>query len=293
MFGSFIQLIRLSAKPSTIIYPYPILPLLAFSLSGVFDIFYLFRAITFSSIFYAVVNLWNHVNDIEEDVLCGRRTIITENPKIRNLIIIISPLAYIISFSLILVWSVDKRGIIAFSAAAFATWIYSDRIFIGRKIKRWKDFYVTETLAFVIFFPSFNLALWTIFTHLSLKSIAFSITLTFFMLSGVFLKDIKDITGDKLAGLKTLGVMFSPSSLLKASFLMLVFYYFAIFIFSILKIFPTLSIVSTLFFLGLIYSLKYFLNKNWIISIDSVKPLNLMYYCNLGSLITLIIAGFI
>ena len=287
------SLIKLSAKPSTIIYPYPIAALLAFSLSGTYDIVLLLKAIAFSFIFYAGVNLWNHVNDVDEDIKGGKKTVITENLRLRNKFAIIPASLYVISFFLAILWSVDGRGIVAFAAAAFVTWVYSDRIFIGKKIRRWKDHYITETLAFVIFFPAFFSMLWTIFAPLSLRSAAFLITLTFFMLSVVSPKDIKDITGDSLAGLKTLGVVFSPESLLKTSFLMLAFYYTSILVFSILRIFPLFSVLSTLFFIGVIYNIKHFLNRNWEITSKSVKAFALMYYSNLGSLISLIFLGFI
>ena len=293
MFKLLIKLVKLSSKPATIFYPYPIAVLLAFSLSGTYEGLYLLKAIIFSFIFYAGVNLWNHVNDVREDISGGKRTVITENPEIRKMTCILSSLLYAVSFILAVIWSIDRRGVLFFVAAAFVTWVYSDRILLGKKIRRWKDHYITETLAFIIFVPSFTSMLWTIFAPLSTKSIAFSTTLTFFVLSGVFLKDIRDITGDKLAGLKTLGVVFSVESLMKASLILLTFYYIFIFIFSFLKVFPTLSALSTLFSIGLIYNIKYFFNKKWIITIDSIKPLSIMYYSNLGSLTVLIVSGII
>lgn len=292
IFKFLIALVRLSAKPATIFYPYPIAALLAFSLSGTFNVINLLKAIMFSFLFYAGVNLWNHVNDVEEDIAGGKKTVITENPKIRKLVAVISPLLYLISFALAVMWSVDEGGIAAFIAAACVTWVYSDKILLGRIIKRWKDHYITETLAFVIFVPSFTSMLWTIYVPLSLRSVAFSTTLTFFILSGIFLKDLKDITGDKLAGLKTLGVVFSPEILLKVSFVMLTFYYFSILLFSFLKILPILSALSTLFSVGLVYTVKHFSNNKWVITIRSVKPLNVLYYSNLGSLVTFIVTGF-
>lgn len=247
MLKLFVNLIKLSAKPATIIYPYPIAALLAFSLSGTLNVIYLIKAIAFSFIFYAGVNLWNHVNDVEEDIKGGKKTIITENPKIRKLTALISAVLYVTSFVLAFIWIVDWRGIAAFVPAALATWIYSDKIFFGKKIRRWKDHYITEILAFIIFFPAFFSMLWTIFAPLSLRGLAFSMTMTLFMFSGAFLKDLKDITGDRLAGLKTLGVVFSPETLLKASSTMLIFYYFSIVIFSYLELLPFAS-----FFFGCI-----------------------------------------
>lgn len=287
-------LLRLSARPATIIYPYPIAALIAFSFSDAFNVTYLIRAIIFSFIFYAGVNLWNHVNDVKEDIAGGKKTVITENPDLKEIFIIIPILLYIISFVLTIIWSFDTRGIIAFLAASFATWIYSDRIFLGKKFGRWKDHYLTETLAFIIFFPSFFSTLWTIFKPLSMEGVAFSLILSLFLLSGAFLKDIRDIAGDRLAGLKTLGVMFSSEFLLKLSFSMLLCYYILILIFSLwLKLLPFFSSLSILFLLGFGYTLLHFLREDWEINSKSIRPLHVMYYSNLGSLLMLIFSGFI
>jgi len=290
--SEFIELVKLSMRPATIIYPYPILPLLIFSHSGTYNILSLFKAIIFSFIFYSGVNLWNHVNDIEEDVLGGKRNIIIENVRVRKLVSIISPIQYLTSFSLTILWCTDWRGIVAFAVAAFATWIYSDRIVLGRIVRRWKDYYLTEVLAFVIFFPLFTLALWTFFTPLSAKSVALSTAVSFFLLSGTFLKDIKDITGDKLAGLKTLGVVFSPETLLKASLTMLFLYYISILIFTLFKIFPSLTLASVVFSAGAIHTTVHFINNDWQITIREAKVLESMFYFNISSFMVFIISGF-
>jgi len=293
MLVKLIKLIKLSSTPVSIIYPYPFLALLAFSLSGSFDIILLIKAILLSFLFCAGINLWNHVNDIEEDKIAGKRNILIENPEMRRIVLTIAPLLYLISFLLSSLWVVDKKGVIAFVAVAFVTWIYSDKIILGRKIRRWKENYITEVLTYIVAIPSFTLLLWTLFAPVSLKSFAFSMVIMFFMLSGTFLKDIKDITGDKLAGLKTLGVVFSPETLLKISLLLLSFYYTSISIFSLFGVFPLFCIFSTLSSVGLIYTLGYFFNNRWTITLESIKPIKIMIYSNLLSLTILIVAGFI
>lgn len=294
MFQFVLSLIRLSAKPATIIYPYPIVALLAFSFSGFHNVVYLLEAIIFSFLFYSGVNLWNHLNDIKEDLKGGKRTILTENPELQYKLSIIPIFLYMISFALVFFWTVDVRGIAFFAIAASVTWLYSDRIYFGKKISRWKDYYLTELLAFIIFFPSFFIMLWTIFSPISPIGLGFSITLSFFMLSGALLKDIRDITGDRLAGLKTLGVVFSTKSLLKWSFFMLILYYSSILILSlILDLFPRLSAISVVFFFGFAYTISHFYFEEWNITRKSIKPLEVLYYSNLGSLITLILSGII
>lgn len=289
----FLEVIKLSAKPATIIYPYPILPLLIFSHSGIFELLSLLKAIVFSFVFCSGVNLWNHVNDIKEDSLGGKRNIITESQKIRKIVAVISLLHYVTSFCLAIFWSVDLRGVVVFTAAILATWMYSDRILFGRYIGRLKDFYLTEVLAFVVSFPSFILMVWTLFTQLSIKSIAFSVTISLFMLSGTFLKDIRDVTGDKLAGLKTLGVVFGPESLLKTSFLILFLYYVSLIIFTTFGIFPKSTFAAVMFLVGVVYATIRFKSNGWQVTIEEVKTLEVLFYSNIGSLVAIIIAGFI
>ncbi|WP_198002009.1 UbiA family prenyltransferase [Archaeoglobus veneficus] len=282
---------KLSATPATIIYPYPFLAFLVFSLSGTLSLISLIKAIIISFLFYAGINLWNHVNDVKEDVLAGKKNILTENENVRMGAAALSAFLYVISFILSAYWIIDKKGIIAFTGAAIATWIYSDRMVLGKMIRRWKDYYVTEVLAYIISAPSITLLLWTLFAPISPKAFALSVIMTLFLLPGAFLKDIKDISSDRLAGLKTLGVVFSPQTLLKVSLLLLSFYYLSILVFSITGVFPSFCAFSLLSFLGLIYTIKYFLNNKWAISPKSVKPIKIMVYSNLISLLILIVAG--
>ncbi|MFP3908915.1 MAG: UbiA family prenyltransferase [Halobacteriota archaeon] len=293
IFEVLYNLIKLSAKPASIIYPYPIAALLAFSVSSDLNVLSLIKAVVFSSTFYAGVNLWNHVNDLEEDIKGGKKTVITENSEYQSNFAYLPAGLYSASILLAFFWSVEIIGFVAFFAAASVTWIYSDRILFGKKIRRWKDHYLTETLSFVVFFPCFFIMLWTIYTSISLKGIGFSLMLTFFMLSGSVLKDIRDITGDKLAGLKTLGVVFLPENLLKTSFLLISIYYFSILLLAIQNILPSQTILSTIFFAGIVYNIKHFVANNWNITLESRKPLTIMYYSNLGSLLALIILGLI
>lgn len=293
MFGVLVELVKLSARPATIVYPYPIAVLAAFSLSNNYELIYLLKGLTFSFLFYAGANLWNHVNDVEEDIKGGKRTIITEDPVIRELVIYLSVVLYAISISLASLWTLDFNGFLLFIIAVFTSWVYSDKILWEKRFRRWKNHYVTETITFTIGPLTGFLMLWTIFAPLSIKGLAYSTTMTFFMLSAFFLKDIKDITGDRLSDLKTLGVFLSYSDLLKISFLMLILYYLCIIIFSTLNIFSHFSLFSALFIIGFLYTLRYFINKRWSITLEAVKPLEMMYYSSLGSLVTLILTGFI
>jgi len=289
VFKNLIEVFKLSATPPTIIYPIPILAFLVFSVSNQ-NVESLILAVVFSSIFYAGVNLWNHVNDIEEDILAGRRNILIENPRIRKLVAILVVFLYLTSFMIVYFKSND--GLPSFLACSIVTWIYSDKMIFGRFIRRWKEHYITEVLTYVIAIPTFTLTLWSLFDKISLKAIALSISITFLMLFGTFLKDIKDATGDELAGLRTLAVVFSPSKLLKVSVIMLWLYYISILIFIILlKIYKWLNILALFPIPLLIHSTNRCLKNDWRVSLELVKAIRFMIYSGVLSLVLFITSG--
>lgn len=289
----FKKILLLSATPPTIIYPYPILPLLVFSFSRTLFFNKFLICVFFSSLFYGSVNLWNHVNDVEEDIAAGKSNIIIENERVRNILKFILPMCYFISFLIVFFFAIDKIAILLFSIVAFVTWIYSDKIFIGKYLKRWKDSYITELLTYLISIPLFTLTLWAYFSEINYSAIFLMISITLLMVSGLFLKDIKDISGDRKAGLKTLGVVFDVSGLLKISITLLFLYYASILIFSILKIYPFLSFFSSLCAIGLIYTTKHFIKNKWHVTLESIKPIRVMISTNLLSLLILILSGFL
>lgn len=289
--NKLLAVLRQSAKPATIFYPYPVLVLIVFSMSGTNDYVALVKAVLFSFLFYSGVNLWNHINDVKEDIMAGKRNVLTENPEIRKILTFSVPAQYIASLALVFIWVKDFAGIVAFLLAFFVTWVYSDRIFLGRFMKRWKDNYITELLAFVTFFPSFTLVIWTFFVPISLTGIALSVTMTFFLLSGTFLKDIRDISGDSKAGLKTLGVVFKTETLMKASFSMLILFYLSISLFTVLGLFPKIILSSLLFSMGVLYTIKKFIDNHWKISAELIGIFRVLFYSNIGSLLSFLAAG--
>lgn len=292
MLANIVYLIRLSLNPRTIIHPFPLLALLTFSISGYFSIIALLKASLLSFVFYSGVNLWNHVNDTKEDVIAGKKTLLAENKEVRKQAIFLSILFYVLSLVMVIFWTVDQLGLLAYFGAAFSTWIYSDKLFLGKIVKRWKEHYITEVLAYVIFAPSFALLLWSFFLPFSGKSLAFSLLITLFLLAGVFVKDLKDVSSDKLAQLKTLGVVFSQEKLLKVSLTILGLYYLSILLFSYFGLLPLFCVLSVLFSFGLFYVVKHLSGNDWSISLESKKPLKVMVYSNLLSISSLAIFGF-
>ena len=287
-----IKIFKLSATPPSIIYPLPLFAFLVFSLSGSKSLKAFAVAVAFTFISQAGINLWNHVNDLEEDLIAGKVNVLTQNPELRLKVAFISVLLYALSFVILFVYSKDvKISISAFALVALATWIYSDRLIAGRFIRRWKDHYVTEVLTYVISIPAYTIAVWTLFSGLTFRTLCVAFLMTFFMLSGTFLKDLKDATGDEKAGLKTLAVVFSPSTLIKTSMFFSFLYYLSTAVFSCFFL-PSALLALTPFpaFVYSVYSLH---RENWIISRRVVKPIRIIIFSNLLSLTLLATAGLV
>ncbi len=285
-----IEIFKLSATPPSIVYPVPLLALLLFSLSDCRNFFCLLLAILFTFASQAGINLWNHVNDVEEDMLAGKRNVFIESPEVRKLGYVISVLLYFSSFVLLYMFTKERISLLFFLLVCAVTWIYSDRVFFGRFFRRWKEYYLTEIVTYLISVPLYTLTVWSFFDRIGLRAIATAAFMTPFALSGTFLKDIKDTSGDEMAGLKTLAVVFSPSTLLRVSITLLWMYYLEILVFSITGILPVYTLFGFLTFPALVYSTLRFMRNEWLISFDVVGVVKVMVYSNLLSL-SLIVAG--
>jgi len=91
-----------------------------------------------------------------------------------------------------------------------------------------KDHYLGELIAYSIAMPAYTLSIWLVYSDLNSIAIIITVAVFLFSISGLLLKDLKDISGDRKAGLKTLGVVFPPSMLIKYSCFFMVMYYLAI-----------------------------------------------------------------
>ncbi len=287
---TILEIIKLTTKPPNIIHPVPLLVFLIYSQSEQ-EINSLISATLFSLLFYSAVNLWNHINDIEEDRLAGKNNIFIINSGVRKSAVVLVITMFILSFVSMLTNTKDRTGIMLFLAVFIVTWIYSDKMFFGRFIRRWKEHYITEVLTFIIAVPTYTLLIWTFFDELSFKAIALATSMTFLILSGTFLKDLRDITGDELAGLKTLGVVFKPKTLLKFSTLMVWIYYITILLFIYINVYNQLTIFVLAPWVCLIYSTAKFIKSQWRISPDLVEHIRLMVYSSILSVILFVISG--
>ncbi len=288
----FIEILKSSTRPLNIIYPIPILQLLVFSQSK-HDLQSFLLTLLFSFTFYPAINIWNHVNDVKEDVLSGKYNVFAENEMVKAFGVAFAVILYLLALVILLENIRSIVGLILYIICFLITWLYSDRMFLGRFIRRFKDHYVSELLSFMVVYPSFTILLWTFFDYPSIKSIAVALTTLLFVLFGIFIKDMRDISGDEMAGLKTLGVVFTPEKLLKFAVTSIILYYISISVFTLLGIYNYYTAVSLIPLIPTVHSILNLNARKWIITIDTVTNLKRIILSNMVSLSLLILTGFL
>jgi 1,4-dihydroxy-2-naphthoate octaprenyltransferase len=286
--NKFLGTIKLCFTPFSIFSPIPFfcitLFLIAYKWTEIsFDNLYLlFLGIVTSLISSGASNFWNHTNDITEDLKNNKKTLLTSNIITQREAILISIFLYFSSFLMILYISllVNRQIFIFFTIWIIITWWYSDDIFL-KKITRFrlKTHYFGEIITYCFAYPIYTLSIWLIFSGSFSKGLILSLIFLFIGLAGVLLKDLKDIKGDREAGLKTLGVVFSPSKLIKTSCISLMFFFIVIFIatnqgffniLSFLIIFPFIYLLKNTFF--------YFHKKKWKLEIGDGRNIKSMVF---------------
>jgi 4-hydroxybenzoate polyprenyltransferase len=227
-----VELLRLCNTPATIYSPFPLFAISLFLIShkglSIYDLPVLFAGIVGSLLLAFPSNLWNHCNDLKEDLAQGKKTILTQDNSMQKPAVFIAVLLYVLSLVFIYYLSNEfKRPIYIYSLLwVLATWWYSDNLILKKVIGfRLKDHYLGELIAYSIAMPMYTLSVWLIYSDLNLVGIIITVAFFFFNIAGLLLKDLKDISGDRKAGLKTFGVVFPASQLIKyACYLMAAFY---------------------------------------------------------------------
>lgn len=266
-----IELLKLCNTPASILSPIPIFALSLFLISrreiSIFDIPLLLAGIVASLISNFAANLWNHCNDLKEDLAQGKKTMLTQNVSTQKTTIYISILLYILSIGFIyyLSMKLNRQIYIYILIWAFITFWYSDNIFLKKIIGfRLKEHYMGELITYAIAWPMYTLSIWLIYSDLNAAGILIALAFFLFSISVLLLKDLKDISGDRIAGLKTFGVAFYPSQLIRYSCYLMVLYYFVMLNPLALKFLGN-GILVILF--PFVYFLKntffHFYNKKW------------------------------
>jgi 1,4-dihydroxy-2-naphthoate octaprenyltransferase len=153
---------------------------------------------------------------------------------------------------------------------------------------RLKEHYVGEFVTYGIAWPMYTLSIWLIYSDLTIVGEIILAAFFFFSISALLLKDLKDISGDRKAGLKTFGVVFSPSKLVKFSCYLMVIYYFIILNPLSLGHFNNGILVMIIPF---VYFLKntffHMYKKNWTLGVGDLRALKSLGYSVYASVLFL------
>ena len=233
--SKIVALLKLCNTPATIYSPFPLFAISLFLISrnelSVYDLPVMFAGIVVSWLLTFPSNLWNHCNDLKEDKAAGKKTILTQDSSMQKRAIFIAVMLYACSLLFVYYLSYEfKRPIYLYALIwVITTWWYSDNLILKKLIGfRLKDHYLGELTAYSIAMPMFTLSIWLVYSDLNSKGIIITLAVFFFSISALLLKDLKDISGDKKAGLKTFGVVFLPSQLIRYSCYLMVLYYFSL-----------------------------------------------------------------
>ncbi|CAD7775762.1 1,4-dihydroxy-2-naphthoate octaprenyltransferase [Candidatus Methanoperedenaceae archaeon GB50] len=284
---------ELCLTPRSIFSPIPYFAIFLYLLSINTHTFTLqcLRALSWGVLFTLVgvsaSNLWNHTNDLEDDIIAGKENLLTEGQMSKRSALALSTLLYAssIALSLHLTHTLGRDIWMPLLIWAVITWLYSDKIFTGARLK---SHYIGELLTYIVAYPCFTLTTWLIYSENLLQGMVVASAFAFLGVSGVLLKDLKDISGDRRAGLRTLGVIFPPSTLIHASCILLMLYYLTLIISGITSIF---SIGTLLILIPFAYYMKktflHFTRKNWRLSEGDHIPIGAMMMTTYGSLLLL------
>ncbi|MDY6930462.1 MAG: UbiA family prenyltransferase [Halobacteriota archaeon] len=300
--GQVYQILNLCLTPRPTMFFYPLLSLVIF-LSAYevkcplepSNLYPLMWGISVALISNFGANLWNHSNDIKEDLAHGKNNILTQGYIDKKTTIFLALIFYIISISIIYAISIkfNRPILIFFLIWCFITWWYSDTLLLKKIFGfRLKDHYIGELVTYSIACPSFTLSLWLVYSDLNFKGLALTLVFIFYGISGLLIKDLKDIYGDREAGLMTFGVVFQPSFLLYLSSILLVLYYISIFVFTAINVFDTGSFLVVIPFLFFIMgTFVHFYRKNWKLEKTDYKSVQNMMLTTYASLFLLAIGN--
>ena len=280
------NVVGLSISPMSVCHPIPFVALLVYSWVGGSGV-ELLQCLIFTFVFLSAVNLWNHYNDVVEDSLSRKRTILAIDVGLRRTVGVLSIVLYLVALIVVMIGS----NVLVFLPSLIVTWLYSDRALLGDR--RLKNHYITETLTYIVAVPSYVLTLWLFFSNVNLRAILVAVAVTSLMLSGTFLKDIGDYTGDRSAGLRTLAVVCTPSLLLKLHYVTVWFYYITILSGVVVGAFTKIALLALIPSILTIYTSIGFQKSGWRLTSSTVRYLKSNMVSILLSLLLLMLSGFL
>jgi 4-hydroxybenzoate polyprenyltransferase len=296
-----VGLLKLCNTPASVYSPFPFFAISLFLISrkelSIYDLPVIFAGIVVSLLLTFSSNLWNHCNDLKEDIAQGKKTILTQDSSVQKPALFIAVLLYTGSVLFAYYLSNEfKRPIYIYSLIwVLVTWWYSDNLILKKVTGfRLKDHYMGELIAYSIAWPMYTLSVWLVYSDLNSRGIIITIAFLFLSLSALLLKDLKDISGDRKTGLKTFGVVFAPSQLIRYSCYLMMLYYFIILNPITLNYFG-ISILVMVF--PFVYFLKntfsHLYKKNWSLDIGDLKALKSLGNSILASVIFMGLSAFL
>ncbi len=276
-----VDLLRLCNTPASIISPFPLLAISLFLISRkelyLSDVPILLAGIAVSLFSNFGANLWNHCNDLKEDMVQGKKTILTQDASMQKGAIFISILLYASSSLFVYFLSIllERQIYVFFLIWSLVTWWYSDNLILKKVFGfRLKDHYRGELITYATAWPMYILCIWSVYSDLNATGIIIAVAFFFVSIAGLLLKDIKDISGDREAGLRTFGVVFFPSQLIRYSSYLTMTYYLIMLNPITVNFFGTgillISIPFVYFFKNTFFHMY---RKNWTLDIGDFKAL--------------------
>jgi len=291
------EIIKLCYTPYSLFSPIPFFAIVIFLLSYKFDDLVAFPILSLTAgvgvclLSSFASNIWNHTNDLNEDLAQGKKNALTQKIISYRYAVILSLILYILSLIIVYYISikVGRPVYLFFLIWTLITWWYSDNIFLGKIFGfRLKTHYVGELITYSVAYPIYTVSIWLIYSNLNTTGLVLALAFLFFGISVVLLKDLKDISGDRQAKLKTFGVVFSPSKLFQLSCIFLLLYYIVILNSIALNIFSrSILLIVIPFFYFMKNTFWYFTKKNWILEAGDIKRIKIMVITTYFSIILL------
>lgn len=279
-------ILKLCYTPYSIFSPFPFFALIIFliaqksvTISALYSSSLIF-GIAASMLSSFASNIWNHTNDLIDDSAQGKINALTQNIISQKSGIVLSLILYVLSILFFIYSSIlyGRPAYLFFLIWAFITWWYSDRLFLNKIFGfRLKTHYVGEFLTYSVAYPMYTLSIWLLYSDINSAAIALALAFLSFGISVVLLKDLKDISGDRKANLRTLGVVFPPSNLFYYSCIFLLLYYIIILISIAMDIFSgSILLIIIPFFYFIKSTFLHFKKKDWKIGLKDKAQIQTM-----------------
>ena len=133
-----VALLKLCNTPATIYSPFPLFAISLFLIShnelSIYDFPVLFAGIVVSWLLAFPSNLWNHCNDLKEDIAAGKKTILTQDISMQKKLFLSQYcfMLFLCSLFIIYLLNLNDQFICMFLIWVIATWWYSDNLILKK-----------------------------------------------------------------------------------------------------------------------------------------------------------------